>query len=90
MGWLKPGYQKPPRTDYDQFLKRDEAVTASLVAHVKDIEYPFCSKDIQNEDLPFIPAEIVSSKDGKGGSKLCVSAANRSEILIDVDHSKGS
>ena len=79
MGWLKPGYQKPPRTDYEQFFRRDEAVTASPDAHVKDIEYPLCSKDIQTEDLPFIPAETVSSKDGKGGSNLCVSAANSFE-----------
>lgn len=90
MGWLKPGYQKPPRTDYEQFFRRDDAVTASVVAQVKDIEYPLCSKDIQNEDLPFIPAETVSSKDGKGGSKLCVSTASCFEILIDVDQPKGS
>lgn len=87
MGWLQLDYQKPPRTDYERFFRRDEAVTASEVAHVKDIDYPLCSKDIQNEDLPFIPAETVSTKDGRGGSKLCVSAANSFEILIDVDHS---
>ncbi len=80
MGWLKFGSQRPSRTDYEQFLKRDE------VAQVEEVEFPFCSKDIGNENLPFISAEIVKSKDGKEGSKLCVSAASHLEILFDADH----
>lgn len=57
MGWLKLGYQRPTRTNYEQFLRRDETVAASQVASVKGVEYPLCSKNTQNEDLPFIPAD---------------------------------
>lgn len=86
MGWINISSPRPPRTDYEQFLRRNEAVKVGDVAHVKDVEYPLCSKDIQNEDLPFIPAEMVMSRDGKEGSKLCVlSAASYSDISLDVD-----
>ena len=74
MGWINVGYKKAPRTNYEQFLKRDEAVKAGEIAHIDDIENPPCSKDIPSEDLPFIPAETVRSRHGKGDSKLCVSA----------------
>lgn len=84
MGWLKLGYQRPTRTNYEQFFRRGETVAASQVAHVEDLDYPLCSKDTQNEDLPFIPAETVSSKDGRGDSKLCLFATKSFEVLIDV------
>ncbi len=80
MGWVKFGSQRPSRTDYEQFWRRDE------VAHVEHVEFPFSSKDIRNENLPFISAEIVKSKDGKEGSKLCVSATSNFEIPFDADH----
>lgn len=66
------GSQQPPRTDYEQFLRRDDAVKAGGVAQVEDVEYPICSKDIQNVDLPIIPAETVKLRDGKKGSRLWI------------------
>lgn len=79
MGWIKPGRQRPSRTDYEQFLKREEAIEADEVPNIENVEYPIRTKEIQNEDLPFIPAETVMSRDGKQGSKLCMSATRRLE-----------
>lgn len=80
MGWMTLGSQQPPRTDYEPFLRRDDAVKAGGVAQVEDVEYPTCSKDIRNVDLPIIPAETVKLRDGKKGSRLCVSSASHVDI----------
>lgn len=85
MGWLNLGYQRPTRTDYEQFFRRDETVFASQVAHSEDVDYPLGSKDIQNEDLPFIPAGTVSSRDGREGSKLCMFATKSFIVYIGID-----
>lgn len=82
------GSQRPPRTNYEQFFRRNETIKVGDVAQVEDVEYPLCSKGIRNEDLPFIPPETVISRDGKEGSKLCVSAASQFETAFDVDCSR--
>lgn len=66
------GSQRPPRTNYEQFFRRNETIKVGDVAQVEDVEYPLCSKGIRNEDLPFIPPETVISRDGKEGSKLWI------------------
>ena len=78
--------QQRPRTNYEQFFRRDEAVKVDEAVHVDENDDPLCSLDIEDQDLPFIPAEIVGSKDGKKGSKLCESAATHSKTASDVDY----
>ena len=74
-----------PRTDYEQYFRNDEAAKADEVVHVEEIDYPLCSKDIGDGDLPFIPAEAVRSRDGKKGSKLCVSAVGHFGTATNCD-----
>ena len=78
--------QRPPRTDDQQFFSSSEAVKADQVVHIKEIKYPLWSKDTENRDLPLMSAEVVKSRDGKKGSKLCVSAEWHLESAIDFDY----
>lgn len=72
MGWTKLGiYAKPVKVDYDVFLKHESQPDTVRNTLQTDLEYPFCAQDLDKDQLPFIPPEVVKQHNVKAEDRLC-------------------
>ena len=72
MGWTKLGlYAKPAKVDYDVFLKHGSQLDTVGSTLQTELEYPFCAQELDIDQLPFIPPEVIKKHSSKTGNRLC-------------------
>jgi len=73
MGWINQGQLRKPLLKTPAALNQE---AKSCAAHIDDAGFPFCSKELTEDELPQIPVDEVKIRNGAEAARLWIVVDN--------------